>query len=115
MRSVLVLWDVDHTLIENNGVNKETYARAFELLTGRRAEYPALTEGRTEPEIMHHMLLAHGIEERDDYAARGPEIVEPATLENANRLLDPGHVLPWSRRVLTQVQVTSSVVLSVVS
>jgi hypothetical protein len=34
-RTLLVLWDVDHTLIENNGVNKETYAYAFELLTGR--------------------------------------------------------------------------------
>ena len=115
MRSVLVLWDVDHTLIENNGVNKETYARAFELLTGRRAEYPALTEGRTEPEIMHHMLLAHGIEEWDDYAARVPEIVETATLENATRLRERGHVLPGAREVLTVLQGTPGVVQSVLS
>ena len=32
---ILVLWDIDHTLIENHGVNKETYALAFTLLTGR--------------------------------------------------------------------------------
>jgi hypothetical protein len=31
----LVLWDVDHTLIENSGVSKENYALAFEFLTGR--------------------------------------------------------------------------------
>jgi len=32
---LLVLWDIDHTLTENHGVNKEIYAYAFELLTGR--------------------------------------------------------------------------------
>jgi hypothetical protein len=33
----LVLWDVDHTLIENAGVSKEIYATAFHALTGDRA------------------------------------------------------------------------------
>ena len=33
MTTRLVLWDIDHTLIENHGVNKETYALAFKLLT----------------------------------------------------------------------------------
>jgi len=37
MCALLVLWDIDHTLIENHGVNKEIYALAFELLTGRPA------------------------------------------------------------------------------
>ena len=46
MRTLLVLWDIDHTLTENHGVNKEIYAYAFELLTGRRAEYEAQTDGR---------------------------------------------------------------------
>jgi hypothetical protein len=59
VRTLLVLWDVDHTLIENHGVNKEIYAHAFELLTGRAAELPAQTDGRTEPEIMRTMLARH--------------------------------------------------------
>src|SRR5260370_7502739 len=101
MRSVLVLWDVDHTLIENNGVNKETYARAFELLTGRRAEYPALTEGRTDPEIRHHIMLAHAIEESDDYAPRRPEIVETATLQNATLSPNRDHLPPPPPHLLT--------------
>jgi phosphoglycolate phosphatase-like HAD superfamily hydrolase len=57
MSTILVLWDIDHTLIDNHGVNKETYACAFELLTCRRAEHLALTEGRTQPAIMRKMLL----------------------------------------------------------
>jgi hypothetical protein len=77
-RWLVVLWDVDHTLIENNGVNKETYAKAFELLTGRRAEHRAETDGRTEPEIMRNMLVAHGIEPTDDYLGRVVEVLEAA-------------------------------------
>jgi hypothetical protein len=61
VHTLLVLWDIDHTLTENHGVNKEIYAYAFELLTGRRAEHEAHTDGRTEPEIMLNMLLLHGI------------------------------------------------------
>ena len=67
VRTLLVLWDIDHTLTENHGVNKETYAFAFELLTGRRAEHQAQTDGRTEPEIMLNMLLAHGIKPTPAY------------------------------------------------
>jgi hypothetical protein len=59
---LLVLWDIDHTLTENHGVNKEIYAYAFELLTGLRAEHEAQADGRTEPEIMQNMPLAHGLE-----------------------------------------------------
>src|SRR5882724_1968212 len=57
--AILVLWDINHTLIENHGVNKETYALAFNLLTGREAEQQARTDGRTEPEIMRDMLTLH--------------------------------------------------------
>jgi len=115
VRSVLVLWDVDHTLIENSGINKETYARAFELLTGNRAEYPALTEGRTEPEIMRNMLLTHGIDEWETYRARVPKVLEAATSENASRLRERGYVLPGAREVLALLQGTRGIVQSTLS
>jgi phosphoglycolate phosphatase len=112
---LLVLWDVDHTLIENNGVNKETYAKAFELLTGRRAEHRAETDGRTEPEIMRNMLIAHGIEPTDDYLARVVEVLETATVGNASRLRERGHELPGARDVLVALQGIPGVVQSVLS
>jgi len=59
MCALLVLWDIDHTLTENHGVNKEIYALAFTLLTGRCAEHLARTGGRTGPEIMRNMLAEH--------------------------------------------------------
>jgi hypothetical protein len=49
---LLVLWDVDHTLIENGGMSRATYILAYELLTGQRPTSPPVTDGRTDVAIM---------------------------------------------------------------
>jgi phosphoglycolate phosphatase-like HAD superfamily hydrolase len=115
LRWLLVLWDIDHTLIENNGVNKEIYAEAFELLTGRRAEHRAETDGRTEPEIMRNMLVAHDIEPPSDYLGRVTEALEAATSDSASRLRDRGHELPGARVVLAEFRGISGIIQSVLS
>ncbi len=61
-KCVLVLWDVDHTLIENSGMSKATYALAFRKLTGRAPGTEPNTEGRTDREIMRNLFVANGIE-----------------------------------------------------
>jgi phosphoglycolate phosphatase-like HAD superfamily hydrolase len=114
-RAMLVLWDVDHTLIENHGVNKETYAEAFRLLTGDRAEYPAQTDGRTEPEIMRNMLVRHGIDPTDEHIARLPEVLEDATSWNIAVLRQRGHELPGAREALTALRETPGLIQSVLS
>ncbi|MGH3190838.1 MAG: HAD family hydrolase [Streptosporangiaceae bacterium] len=115
LRTVLVLWDVDHTLIENNGVNKETYALAFQLLTGRQAEYPARTDGRTEPEIMRDMLDRHGIQLTPEHIAAMPAALESATSAKVADLRERGHELPGARDALSAFQRTAGVVQSVLS
>jgi len=112
---LLVLWDIDHTLTENHGVNKEIYAYAFELLTGRRAEHPAQTDGRTEPEIMLDMLLAHGIGPARKYSARMREVLETATLAKVSNLRERGHELPGARDALAALQATPGIIQSVLS
>jgi len=106
---------VDHTLIENNGVNKETYAFAFQLLTGRQAEYPARTDGRTEPEIMRDMLGRHGIELTPEHIAAMPSALESATSAKVADLRRRGHELPGAREALSALQGTADVVQSVLS
>ena len=115
VHELLVLWDVDHTLIENHGVNKETYAEAFRLLTGYSTQHPAQTEGRTEPEIMRNMLLRHGIEPTADHVARMPEVLETATNSKAAALRERGHELPGAREALAALQETPGVIQSVLS
>ncbi len=58
----LVLWDVDHTLIENGGVSKDTYARAFELLIGNKPLVRPVTDGRTDFQIMRELLVANSVD-----------------------------------------------------
>ncbi|MHC5908155.1 HAD family hydrolase [Streptomyces sp. S6] len=58
-----VLWDIDHTLIDNAGVSKEIYAAAFTALTGFAPAGPARTEGRTDRLIMRELLLRHDVPE----------------------------------------------------
>lgn len=57
----LILWDVDHTLVENAGVSKEIYAAAFTALAGEQPRQPARTGGRTDRLIMHTMFADHGL------------------------------------------------------
>jgi phosphoglycolate phosphatase len=45
--SLLLLWNVDHTLIENGGVSKENYALPFGILIGRAPEVQSQTDGRS--------------------------------------------------------------------
>jgi phosphoglycolate phosphatase len=115
LREVLVLWDIDHTLIENNGVNKETYALAFELLTGVKAQLPARTDGRTEPEIMRDMLDRHGLEVTADHVKAMPEALESATAAKRDDLRKRGHELPGARDALSVLQRTAGVIQSVLS
>ncbi len=115
VRWLLVLWDIDHTLVENHGVNKEIYAEAFELLTGRRAERRAETDGRTEPEIMRNMLIAHGIEPTSDYLGRVTEALETATVGGVSRLRERGYELPGARAALAKFQGMPGIAQSVLS
>lgn len=115
MCALLVLWDIDHTLIENHGVNKEIYARAFELLTGRRAEYQAKTDGRTEPEIMRNMLLDHRLDQSPEYVSRMPEALESATSSKSAELRERGHELPGARAALAALESSPGIVQSVLS
>lgn len=115
LREILVLWDIDHTLIENNGVNKEAYALAFEILTGMKARLLARTDGRTEPEIMRDMLDRHGVELTRDHIAGMPNALESATAAKVEDLRKRGYELPGARDALSALQRTAGVRQSVLS
>jgi phosphoglycolate phosphatase len=97
---VLVLWDVDHTLIENGGVSKATYRRAFELLTGIVPMHPVQTDGRTDVLIMRNLLDRHGIEPTDDLLKEAAELLPAALSSMTDRLRDVGYALPGASAAL---------------
>lgn len=66
----LVLWDIDHTLIETRGVGAELFREAFEQATGHKLEHPADVTGRTEPAIFQETVETHGIAYTDELLER---------------------------------------------
>jgi hypothetical protein len=59
---ILVLWDIDHTLIETRGVGRAIYEQAFPAVTGKPLRQLAEVAGRTELVIMHDTLQLHDVE-----------------------------------------------------
>jgi phosphoglycolate phosphatase-like HAD superfamily hydrolase len=112
---LLVLWDVDHTLIENGGVSKATYAGAFELLTGRPAEHRAQTGGRTDPVILDSLLEQHDVRVTPEHSARFAEVLEAALVARRDQLRARGYALPGARKVLEALARYQGVVQSVLT
>lgn len=112
---ILVLWDVDHTLIENGGVSKETYAGAYELLTGQVAIHRARTDGRTDPAVMRDLLDQHGIEMTDAHAATLDAVLERSLQSRREELRRRGYALPGAREAIAALGNLSGIVQTVLT
>lgn len=111
----LVLWDIDHTLIDAGGLSKEIYARAFQRVTGRVLERVADMAGRTEWEIMAGTLGFHGIETDDALlGAFGTALAAEFTASEAG-IREQGRPLPGARAVLAELAGRPDVVQSVLT
>ncbi|MFD4275259.1 haloacid dehalogenase-like hydrolase [Streptomyces cyaneofuscatus] len=110
---LIVLWDIDHTLIENAGVSKEIYAAAFTALAGRVPAEPARTEGRTDRLIMRDMFQRNGLAEPD--WASVEKALADAGEARLHTLSLRGTALPGVREVLKEASVHSGWVSSVLT
>ncbi|MCI0383644.1 HAD family hydrolase [Streptomyces sp. CNQ085] len=110
---LIVLWDIDHTLIDNAGVSKEIYAAAFSALAGRPPTGPARTEGRTDRLIMREMFLHEGLPEPDWTAVEAA--LARAGQERLEELHRRGTALPGVRDALKAVSVQDGWVPSILT
>jgi phosphoglycolate phosphatase len=112
----LILWDIDHTLIENGGVSKATYALAFELLAGRAPLVLPATDGRTDFQIMYELLSANSVD-AEEYVeiAQFESVLVEAMERNAPQLPQCGHILPGVIEVLAALSAMPGVVQSVLT
>jgi phosphoglycolate phosphatase len=113
--TLLVLWDIDHTLIETAGVGSELYAAAFEAVTGRSMEYPADPTGRTEPAIFAETLERHGIEATDELHAGYAVELARQYEQHGERLRTRGRALPGAQDALMALAEQPGVVQTVLS
>ncbi|MGI5515719.1 HAD family hydrolase [Streptomyces sp. CA-106131] len=110
---LIVLWDIDHTLIENSGVSKEIYAAAFEGVAGRAADHPARTKGRTDRLILTGMFRDHGMES-PEWALIQPALEAAGAAREAD-LARRGRALPGAREALAAVAAEPGLISSVLT
>lgn len=114
-KQVLLLWDVDHTLIENSGVSKAVYARAFQVMTGRAPEVQPGTDGRTDHEIVRNLFTANGAVFRAEDETSYQSALIDAMRELHPRLMRDGFALPGVPEVLEAVSQIPGIVQSVLT
>jgi phosphoglycolate phosphatase len=112
----LILWDIDHTLIENGGVSKDTYALAFELLIGRAPALRPATDGRTDFQIMYELMSVNCVDTAEYIDITQFEgVLSEAMKRNAPQLARRGHVLPGVIEALTALSTVPTVIQSVLT
>ncbi|MEV7964767.1 haloacid dehalogenase-like hydrolase [Sphaerisporangium sp. NPDC088356] len=111
----LVLWDIDHTLINAAGAGRQAYADAFEVIAKRPLEHVAEMAGRTDWAITVETLRMHGIEASGDLLdSFGAALAEAFTAYEA-AVREHGRVLPGAREALEALSRRDDVVQSVLT
>ena len=96
----LVLWNIDHTLVDVGRVTREAYADAFQRTIGRPLVRVAPTPGRTESEIIFETLAFNDVVTTDDHL---PAFMSALTAAFAARRADlkaHGRVLAGAQEAL---------------
>ncbi|MET8160355.1 haloacid dehalogenase-like hydrolase [Sphaerisporangium sp. NPDC005289] len=96
----LVLWDIDHTLIDTRGVGRELSAQAFEEVTGLPMEKQAKIDGITESVIFRETAKLHGLTTTRDDFERFAEALTKAHMDRSAELRDRGQALPGAAAAL---------------
>ena len=113
MRTTLVLWDIDYTLLVSGPAGRSVYPRAFTELTGAPPLSTVPTEGRTESAIMRELLTAHGVTGITDEEAERAMV---AALRRASpELRAQGRRLPGALEALTALRDDPRVVQSLLT
>ncbi|MBS2964612.1 haloacid dehalogenase-like hydrolase [Actinocrinis puniceicyclus] len=96
---LLVLWDIDHTLVAITGVGRELYALAFERVTGQPLVHMADMAGRTEQAIIRETLALNSVESAVAFEVFYAALVDAARSLEA-RFRERGRVLPGARTAM---------------
>ncbi|MEV0976546.1 HAD hydrolase-like protein [Streptomyces sp. NPDC049915] len=96
----LVLWDIDHTLIDTRGIGKEMSAAAFKEVTGQPMREQAKIDGITEAVIFRETAKLHGLTtDRADFE-RFAAALTAQHVHRASELRERGHALPGAATAL---------------
>jgi phosphoglycolate phosphatase-like HAD superfamily hydrolase len=112
--TVLVLWDIDHTLIETRGVGGAAFAAAFEQVTGHAVRQMPHVTGRTEPDIYAATAQLHDIRQPPPFP-RFAEALAAAYLARQDELRQRGRIMPGAENALAQLAAVPGLYQSVLT
>jgi phosphoglycolate phosphatase len=117
MGSRLVLWDIDHTLIESGNVGRQVYAEAFTKVTGHKLTTMPEFAGRTEPVIFRDVIRANGVETSasEDLYEQFAAAQAQAYADHLDELRSQGRALPGAREALEALAERDDVTQSVLT
>ncbi|MGH3720616.1 MAG: HAD family hydrolase [Pseudonocardiaceae bacterium] len=113
---LLVLWDLDHTLIAARGIGQAIYERAFPAATGTPlAAAVASMSGRTELDIMAESLRLNDITPTDEMITRLARALIRGYHDARNELRTVGRALPGAHDTLARLAHSPTVYQSVLT
>jgi phosphoglycolate phosphatase len=104
MDGVLVLWDVDHTLVDVDGLGREAYDLAFLRRFGSPVTHQPPMAGRTDRAIAIDMLRLNGVAVTERHLEDLRQGAELALDELAHLLPTRGRALPGAAEALAAVR-----------
>ncbi|WP_434446195.1 HAD family hydrolase [Lentzea sp. E54] len=97
---LLVLWDIDNTLISARGFGGLMYREAFRTAFGRELSGPVDLGGRTELDIIEETLRLHDIEHTDESSRLLADALATSFETRRRELPGHGEVLPGALTAL---------------
>ena len=112
---VLVLWDIDHTLVDAGGLGMHLYGMVFTALFGRDLPAVAPMAGRTDRAIITETLAMAGIADPGAHVAAFIERLTREAPAFGERVRRRGRVLPGAAEAMTALALDGSVHQSVLT
>jgi len=100
VRKRLVLWDVDHTLVNAGGLSPHLYGLVFAELFGRRLQEVAPMAGRTDRAIILDTLSRAGVPQAAQHVCAFATALAAHAPAFGDRVRERGRALPGAARVL---------------
>ncbi len=101
MRPLLVLWDIDYTLVATDGVGRYLYEVVLAELYGLGLPSPlASMAGRTDSSIALEVLTAAGVPEPDGELSRFQDLLAARAPELDGMVREQGRVLPGAAEAI---------------
>jgi phosphoglycolate phosphatase-like HAD superfamily hydrolase len=97
---LLVLWDIDQTLIKVGSATRQAYDAAFRQVAGRPLDQPWAFNGRTELAAATDVLRAHGIDASPARVDAFIALVVAELHSRADQMRREGRVLPGAAAAL---------------